>query len=136
MIDTEEFISHYGKKGMKWGVRNKTSVAIKKRSNAKNEKLSPDAKELRNLRSKNPATLSNNDLKKINERMNLEQNYARLNAGKVKKGKQRAEFVLATATIGVTAYNMINSPAGKATIALGKRLIDKATRFDVHIPKQ
>lgn len=126
MIDAEEFISHYGKKGMKWGVRNKSTTLIKKRTNAKQEKLSPDAKELRALRSKNPSTLTNAELKKVNERMNLEQNYSRLNAGKVKKGKQRAEVILATATIGKTAYELVNSPAGKYAIKLGKKVVDKS----------
>lgn len=124
-MEAEEFISHYGKKGMKWGVHNKTTTVIKKRANSKKDRLSPDAKEISTLRAKKPSTLSNNDLKKINERMNLEQNYNRLNTGKVKKGKQRVEFILATATIGKTAYELINSKAGQAAIKLGTKILDK-----------
>ncbi len=139
MIDAEEFIQHYGKKGMRWGVRNKTKTAIKSRNAGRKEKTSSDFKELKNLRGKHSSTLSNADLKKINERMNLEQNYNRLNAGKVRSGKAKMEFMIGTVGVGATAYNLVDSKAGKAIRELGKRVItktaDRATRINWNIPR-
>lgn len=126
MVDAEEFIQHYGKKGMRWGVRNKAKTAIKSRSAAKKERTSSDYKDVSNLRGKHPSKLSNADLKKINERMNLEQNYNRLNAGKVRSGKAKAELIVGTVGVGVGAYNVLHSPAGKAAKELGKKLINTA----------
>lgn len=84
MNDTEDFLAHYGVKGMRWGVR--------KDRRAKSGAAKPAYKGA--SRGKAPGTrsydvkkLNNRELKKVVERMKLEQEYARLNSPKKKKGK-------------------------------------------------
>lgn len=76
MGDVEDFLEHYGVKGQKWGVRRKS-----KRSSSSG------------VRGKTPGTrtydvtkMSNKDLKRVIDRMRLEQEYARLNEPKKKSG--------------------------------------------------
>lgn len=107
----DNFLSHYGVKGMKWGVRKDRAerraaakgetFAFKrvtpkpqkafKRSSPKPE-ASADKKEATRIQSKvqkksNTSALSNDDLRKVNERMRLEQEYSRLtNSNQTKSG--------------------------------------------------
>lgn len=89
----ENDISHYGVKGMQWGVRKDnsgpTGVALKtkpgkrvKATGGKFEAPSEDAKDAATkkqiARKSTPDALSNQDLKKLVERMQLESNYNRL----------------------------------------------------------
>lgn len=75
---------HYGVKGMKWGIR-------KDRKRTVWEKQSPEDSEdytqSRILLSKPPSQLSNAELRKLNERLNLEQNYSNLTTSQIQKGK-------------------------------------------------
>lgn len=108
---TDEFLEHYGVKGMKWGVRRDRAerraaakgeqLAFKrvtpkpqkafKRSSPKPE-ASSDKKEASSIQAKvykktNTSALSNNELRKVNERMRLEQEYSRLtNSNQTKTG--------------------------------------------------
>ena len=111
----KEFIEHHGVKGMKWGKR---SARTPRRESSDFKKTAP-------LRNRKSHELTNRQLKVANERINLEQNYSRLNPTKVQKGRAVATSVLATAGMGVAAYNLYNSPAGKAAIAAGKAIVDK-----------
>ncbi len=81
---TEAFLAHYGKKGMKWGVRNDSS-----RSGGKTLPASDDAIKTAAIRQQvkssafkstsiRTAPLSNAELKTAVDRMNLEQQYSRL----------------------------------------------------------
>lgn len=69
----EDILEHYGTKGMKWGVR-KSRVP----------KVGPSDDALEAHRSfvtaqrSGPQALSNSDLQKLNNRLNLEQNYEKL----------------------------------------------------------
>ena len=94
------YLCHYGVLGMKWGrrrVRNKISGLNKKRIS----KYSSDYNETRTLRRKSSKKLSNEELKKLNKRMNLEQEYNRLSTSNVNRGMRIAKNVVATAgTIG------------------------------------
>ena len=76
---------HFGVKGMKWGVRKdrKRSVSSK-RSRSDNE----DYTESRDLLKKSPNKLSNAELRKINERLNLEQQYSNLTTTQKQKGNR------------------------------------------------
>lgn len=76
---------HFGVKGMKWGVRKdrKRSVSSKRsRSDSK------DYTESRDLLKKSPNKLSNAELRKINERLNLEQQYSNLTTSQKQKGNR------------------------------------------------
>ena len=111
-----EFIEHYGTKGMRWGVRTGGKGKAPKKETSDYKKSVP-------LRSRKPSELTNKQLKAVNERINLEQNYSRLNPTKVQKGKAVALGIMATATTAATAYNLYNSPAGKAAIAAGRKAL-------------
>jgi len=113
----EEFIiEHHGVKGMRWGVRTGGKGRAPRKETGDYKKTVP-------LRNRKSSELTNKQLKTVNERLNLEQNYSRLNPTKVAKGKAAAAGILATATMAVTAYNLYNSPAGKAAIAAGKKML-------------
>jgi len=117
--DLDTFLEHHGVKGQKWGRRNK-KVPVKP---------SKDHAEVAKIREKHIHALSNQELKTINERLNLESNYDRLvNPKKTQSaGKKKAKEILAAAglTSGAGAVKkFLKTPAGKAAIARG----EKATR--------
>lgn len=88
------YLMHHGIIGMKWGVR-RTPEQLghrqEKRKELKNKLVrssgSRNSDTLREARSKDINKLSNQQLRDYNERLNLEQNFARLTEGKVKQGK-------------------------------------------------
>ena len=94
---------HYGVKGMKWGVRNKSGgvktsrLERKLAEKAKEAKShSSDHKTAQKLRAKPLATMSNDDIRTLNKRLELETNYARLKESTRKKGtiEKGLEFAL------------------------------------------
>ena len=96
----EEFLEHFGVKGMKWGVRRSGKS---KGSSSKSQS--------------NPIKdLDDKELQRLVTRMNLEQQYSRLTATQpvTNRGRQRVNAILATgATInGAIAFS--RSPAGQA----------------------
>lgn len=108
-------IEHHGVKGMHWGVRSARTP----------RKQSSESKKVSELIKKKPHELTNKQLKTINERKNLEQNFTRLNPSTVKKGLLAAGAILSTATLAANFYNIMNGPAGKAAIAAGKKFMTK-----------
>jgi len=115
-MEVEEFLEHFGVKGMKWGIRRKVGSDGRVTG-------SVDHRTTQQLKAKPVHQLTNMQLKKLNERMNLEQNYNRLNPKKVSHGKKIVAGIIASAGIGVKAYNQFNSPAGKAAIKHGKKVM-------------
>ncbi len=84
--EVEDVLLHYGKKGMKWGVTTKSSSTSK---SAKEQPASSDAVRVSAIKQKvtasafkstptRTAPLSNAELQTAVARMNLEQQYARL----------------------------------------------------------
>jgi hypothetical protein len=114
-IDIFEFLEHHGVKGMHWGIRNKKP----------RKSQSGDFKTTHPLRRRNPSELTNRQLRLVNDRINLEQNYRRLNPSKVKVGSAVAKSVIASLTTAASLYSLSQSPAGKAAIALGKNFMKK-----------
>ena len=114
--DVKNLIEHHGVKGMRWGVRGGRGTP---------RAQSSDYKKTVPLRNRNTKELTNKQIKTVNERINLESNYKRLNPTTVKKGTTIAKAVLATAATAATVYNLANSPAGKAAIAAGKKALQK-----------
>lgn len=115
----KEFIEHVGVKGMHWGVR-KDRGSVRPSSS--------ESKKVSELRKRKPHQLTNKQLKLVNERLNLEQNFKRMNPGPAKAGKEIAAGILGTIGLGVTAYNVVHSPAGKAAIAAGKKFLRIRTK--------
>lgn len=113
----KEFLEHYGVKGQKWGVR---------RSKKELSKKSADRKEVDELLKRPRRSLSNTELKRVNERLNLEQNAARLNPTATQRGARRAKAIIGAIGVGVSMYNLVNSPAGKAAVTAGKKVVNKS----------
>lgn len=104
----DDILEHFGVIGMKWG---------KHKAGVEAAPASKDAQEAKSFRSAGVHSLSNDELRKLNQRTQLETDYARLNPSKLKKGKAVvAEVLIAAATIR-TVYNYVNSPMGKAVRA-------------------
>lgn len=79
------YLAHYGIRGMKWGRRryqNKDGSLTP----AGRARYSDDSNEAYNLKRKGVDKLSNAELKKLNQRMDLEQKYRQLNPSLISKG--------------------------------------------------
>lgn len=106
-MDSDNSLSHYGVKGMRWGKRKAVSPSSDYKSTAK-------------LRNKNPATLSDIQLQKINKRIEMEKKYKQLNPSQAKRGQQFMKEAVGTATLALTVYNIVKSPAFKLVLDKGK----------------
>lgn len=83
METVDEVLEHFGVKGMHWGVRrDKTTGGFRLPSRKPQAPSTKDAARARKLqtraKTKGVHTLSNAELKALNERLNLEQNYGNL----------------------------------------------------------
>lgn len=119
-MEVDEFIEHFGTRGMKWGVRNdKSSLSVK---------TSADYRKVAELKKKPKPSLTNKQLKTANERMQLERSFSQMNPSTVKKGHDFLKGALASAALGISVYSMVNSPAGKAFMGVGKKAVRKTIK--------
>lgn len=100
-------LAHYGVRGMRWGVR---------KDRGGRRKTSADYDEVAPLKKKKVHELSNAELKKLTERMQLEQNLAGLRAkqgggSKLRQGKKRVDEALDYINTGQRVYRAANNPA-------------------------
>ncbi len=113
---------HYGIKGQKWGVRRaiKTNGRV---GDSEDYTISRAHKKTPNRQ------LSNAQLKKVNERLQLEKTNKELTSAgalrKIKAGTSAVAAITAVGTAGATIYNLVKSPAGQAAIAAGKKFLDR-----------
>ena len=116
-------LKQYGVKGMKWGVvRERGSNGRVKRT------VSSDHEESRASKKKPISQMSNAELKRLNERLELErknnQLQSRSGISKIKKGTEMAGVILAVGTTVSTAYNFVKSPTGQAIINTVKKSLN------------
>lgn len=108
-VDT---LYHFGVKGMRWGVRkDRTKTGRKKRSQG-----SGDYQRSRKLKRRSLKNLSNKQLEQLNRRLELEQNYKRLNPSTAKKGYKVVQTLVGVGGTAMTAYKLASSPAVKALL--------------------
>jgi len=107
---TNIFLKHYGIKGMKWGVRRKRGAG---------GRVSKDHAESRRLLKKKRLTLSNDDIKKVNKRLNLERDMARMDPTTSGTGKRAVAKFLGQYGNAVIAG--VAGAAAGATIGLIKK---------------
>lgn len=119
---------HHGIKGMKWGVRryqNKDGSLTNAGRKHRSETWSEDAKTANSLKKKKLSQMSNAELRKLNERQNLEKTYKQMNKSHIAKG---VAFVASAAAITNTAVNLYNNSS--KLVGLGKtagnRILDVA----------
>ena len=102
---------HFGVKGMKWGVHKDRKRSVRtKRSKSD----SSDYGESRDLLTKSPNQLSNAQLRKLNERLNLEQQYSNL----TKTQKQNGQSFMGR--VQGQLKNVAANEVSKGLIDLGK----------------
>lgn len=112
---------HYGVLGMKWGVIRDRSRSIGSSRRKKSRlNLSDDARTAEKLKKKKLGEMSNTELRKLNERQNLERNYRQLNKSHIEKGMAFVTSAAATTGTIIALYN--NS--GKL-INIGKKFVKK-----------
>lgn len=130
----EEYLAHYGILGMKWGQR-KAHNSSKGKPKIKSRRKTPnsyDYNRTKDLRKRNYRQLSNTQLQKLNKRLNLEQEYRRLNPKGVEKGIKTTQYVLSLLGAGGIvggAYRLTKTPYGKAAINVARAGINKARSY-------
>lgn len=126
----DALLAHFGVMGMHWGVRRNRDTggdSPKPRGKPMSVDVARVQKSQKKLKSRGLASLSNAELKALNERMNLEQNYARLtsehsNLAKAKKGHDVVKQILDVAGTAKKTYELVNSPMVKDAGKLFKDL--------------
>ena len=109
---------HYGVLGMKWGVRkDRSSGSSRKRGKSS---WSDDAREARAIKKKKVKQMSNTELKKLNERTRLEQEYYRLKPNVISKG-----WKMVATTAGAMGTLMAIKTTGSQLVDIGKKFFKK-----------
>lgn len=109
-------LAHYGVPGMKWGRRRAVgSDGLVKKSGATKE-YSDDAASAKSskekAKSKGVQSLTNDELRQLNDRMNLEQNYERMSPQQVSKGKTAVKRITAVAKVAGDLERSVSSIPG------------------------
>lgn len=94
---------HYGILGMKWGVRRnrpKSKSSIPRKKKQKVDKRSEDSKNVAQIRKKKVNQMSNQELKEVNKRLELETRYTELSNKKITGQKLVQAFIATGMTIG------------------------------------
>ena len=116
---------HHGVKGQKWGVRrfyNKDGTRIGS-SYRRKSSISEDAQTANSLKKKKLNQMSNAELRKLNERQNLERQYRQMNKSHIAKG---LAFVASAAAITNSAVNLYNNSSKLVNIGktAGNKIVD------------
>lgn len=119
-MDRNNYLAHYGIKGMKWGIRKNRQSGGSSRRKSRQDGWSDEAREVQRLKKKKPQELSNAELKRMNERIQLEQNYARLNPSTIKKGLAIAGTTAAAMGTVLSLYNNSNQ-----IVSIGRKVSDR-----------
>lgn len=120
-MDSNE-LYHYGVLGMRWGHRKdrRSSSGIRLKKQPSTKGWSKDAKAANSIKRKSVKQMSNAELKRLNERTRLEQEYSRLNPNAVKKGLAVAAGIAGGMGTVLALHNN-----GKQLISIGKKFVKK-----------
>lgn len=131
-------LAHHGVLGMKWGHR-KGSSGSSPSKNATTKRVSSDHLDAEAHKAvagvHGVKALSNEDLKKLNERMQLEQTYRNLKSqtpSKFESGHRRVKKVLAVGKTLNDINAIATSPVGKAARAAYKTQTAGKTAYKVY----
>jgi hypothetical protein len=120
---------HHGIPGMKWGVRKdrkRTGNKIVTKTTVEKIPASDDHKESRTFKSKATTGLSTTELRKLNERLQLEKTYKELTKTEKKRGKKLVEDILYK-----SADSTLTAVASAASLYAVKKMIGKSMGEDV-----
>lgn len=110
-----DILEHHGIKGMHWGIRRS------KKELARHVPSSEDFKRAKELSKRPTHSLTNEELRTLNQRQQLETQHRKLNPGTVAKGKVKAEFIMGTIGVGLGAAKLFKKPI----LHLGERTVSK-----------
>lgn len=116
-------IYHYGVPGMKWGVRRSQNKLGRIDKRSKKNNWSDDATTAAKIKTKKVSQMTNAELRKLNDRKNLERNYSQLNPNAIKRGMAVAGVV--AGTLGTVAAIYTN---GGKVISIGKEIVSKIAK--------
>ena len=119
-VTEDEILQHFGVRGMHWGVRKSRANQV--------ERKSADAKAHASLKRKSVNQLSDAELKAVVNRLNMEQQFTKLNPTKIKKGHNFVRGLLAVSVTVNTAVKFAKSPTGQAL----KRTLKNAAKIPVN----
>ena len=124
-IPKSDELQHVGVKGMKWGVRKDRSarinnIKIQTKIPPPPDNRSADSKRAQGLRSKKVSELSNDELRTLNQRVELERKFKELNPSNVQKGLRTLTTIVNTASTVQKAYKLVNDPLGTGGSKGGK----------------
>lgn len=117
---TNNELYHYGILGMKWGVRRSEAQLARIRGKSQKGNWSDDAKTAAEIKTKSVKQMSNAELKKLNERQQLENQHKQLNPSTFKKG---VAYVAGATAVMATAVNLYNT--SNNTVKIGKTVGNK-----------
>ena len=129
MYQYPDYLMHYGVPGMKWGQRKSKVTSGKTRKHGKSS-YSKDYSETASLRKKSYKQLSNEELRKVNKRMNLESEYRRLNPKGIDRGKKIAKNLVTTVSLVGSVYALRKAPITQ----LGASIINLKIRKQKQLP--
>ena len=112
--EVEEFLSHYGKKGMKWGVRKGRSKTPGTRGYSKDAKTSVRIHRKAKASPVKVKALSNKEIEIFLKRVNLETRYREVTPSTSKKVMRVVKDLLGMGKTVNEAFAFSNSPSGKA----------------------
>ena len=113
--DGDGVLIHFGVKGMRWGVRRDRSA--KRVDSGRKSPASQEHERARELLKKPMHSLTNAELRDLNSRLQLEQQYSTLtgtNKNRVQRGHARVREFVDMATTVDRAYKLATGPVGQA----------------------
>lgn len=119
MDNVEKFLSHYGVKGMRWGVTRKNTDSGGYKVVSISDEAKARAAAQKKAKEQGLDSLSNKEIQDAVTRMNLEQQYSRLTStpqgqSAIQRGNKQVKSVLDLGNTVNQAISFANSPAGKA----------------------
>jgi hypothetical protein len=101
METIEDVLAHFGVKGMKWGVHREGKHPISEDAKSAGDALTKSKKS-------GVHSLSNKELQSLVNRMNLEQQFSRLNKDRIDKGEKAVKQILSVGRTAFEAYTLLN----------------------------